>query len=175
MGEKNKEKIFLIFEKIRKDKKSLMIVSLGLIGMLLISLSELVPQKEIDKEEISPAYYSERSEHTVRLEEIIGKIKGVGKVKVMLMYEGTAENVYANNISEQKTDKENRKEEEHIILDKGDTEDGLLIKSVYPRVTGVAVVCEGGESSSVKNEITNLLKALFSISSNNISISEMED
>ncbi len=175
MGEKSKEKIFLLFEKIRKDKKSLMIVSLGLIGMLLISASELVPQKENEKEEISAAYYSESSENTAQLEEIIGKIKGVGKVKVMLMYEGTAENVYANNVSEQKNDKENRTEEEHIILDKGNTEDGLLIKSVYPRVTGVAVVCEGGESASVKNEITNMLKALYNISSNNISISEMED
>jgi len=173
MSENNKEKLMLLFGKIKKDKKSMLIVILGLIGMVLVFLSEAVPESEtVDKEKNSVYSYESRDERK-ELEQLIGKIKGAGKVSVMLKYEGTAENIYANNLTEQSNGEEKRREEEHIILDKGDMEDGLLLKSVFPRVTGVAVVCEGGGSSSVKNEITQLIKALYNISSSNISISEM--
>lgn len=174
MSESSKEKIILLFEKIKKDKKSLFIVVIGLLGMILVSASELMPDSEAVTDEKMAVYSYENDEEKSELEQIISKIKGVGKVSVMLTYEGTTENIYANNVSEQKNEKENNREEEHIILDKGNTEEGLLVKSVYPRVTGVAVVCEGGGSASVKNEITQMLKALYNITSSNISISEMK-
>ena len=174
MNENIKEKLFLIFEKIKKDKKSLLIAVIGLLGMLLVSASELMPDSENIQEQKQSVYSYESSDERAELERLIGEIKGAGKVSVMLTYEGTAENVYANNMSVQTNNEENRSEEEHIILDKGNTEDGLLVKSIFPRVTGVAVVCEGGGSATVKNEITQMLKALYNISSSNISISEME-
>ncbi len=174
MSESSKEKLFLLFEKIKKDKKSLLIVAIGLLGMILVSVSELIPGSEAATDEKTAVYSFENNDEKSELEQIISEIKGVGKVSVMLTYEGTNENIYANNVSQQKKDTESRTEEEYIILDKGNTEEGLLVKSVYPRVTGVAVVCEGGGSASVKNEITQMLKALYNITSNNISISEMK-
>lgn len=174
MNENSKEKLFLIFEKIKRDKKSLLIVVIGLLGMILVLCSELMTDSEIVKEDSGIKYSNEGYNERTELEHLISNIKGAGKASVMLTYEGTAENIYANNLSEQKNEKEDKREEEHIIIDKGDTEDGLLLKSVFPRVIGVAVVCEGGGSASVKNEITQMLKALYNISSSNISISEMK-
>ena len=173
MNEKYIKKLFLLFEKLKKDKRTLIIVLLGIIGILLIFFSELLPEKDNFSEE----YYSQStfndSNEKQELENIIGKIKGVGRVEVMLNYDGTAENIYANNTSEQIKGTERKTDEEHIIIDKGSTEDGLLVRTVFPRVTGVAVVCEGGGSPTVKNNITQLIKALYNISSNSISISEM--
>ncbi len=174
MGEINKEKLFLLFEKLKKDKKTLLIVFIGFIGILLIFFSEFLPPEENESEEKHIQSSIVDSTKKEELEHIIGKIKGVGKVEVMITYDGTSENVYANNVSEQIKDTETKKDEEHIILDKGNTEEGLLIKAIYPHVTGVAVVCEGGGSPTVKNEITQMLKALYNISSNSISITEME-
>lgn len=175
MNKSSKEKLFLLFEKIKKDKKALLIIVIGLLGMIMVSVSELMPDNNETINEKDSVYSYETDSEKSELEQIIGKINGVGKVSVMLTYEGTSENIYANNVSEQKNDNENRREEEHIILDKGNTEEGLLIKSVFPRVTGIAVVCEGGGRASVKNEITLMLKALYNLPSNNISISEMKD
>ena len=93
----------------------------------------------------------------------------------MITFEGTSESIYANNIYEQNDEGRVKTENEPLILDKGNIEDGLLLKEIYPRVTGVAVVCEGGSNPTVKNEVTLMLKALYGISSNSISISEMKD
>ncbi len=173
MNEASIKKLFLVFEKMKKDKKTLMIIFIGLAGILLICFSEFIPvNKDAELEAYTQNSLADGSERE-ELEHIISSIKGVGRVEVMIKYEGTTENIYANNSSEQIKDNERKKEEDHIIIDKGSTEDGLLVKSVFPKVTGVAVVCEGGGSPTVKNDITQLLKALYNIGSNSISISEM--
>ncbi len=173
MSDASIKKLFLLFEKLKKDKKTFAIVLLGVSGILLISFSELLPAEERTADKGYTQTAVTDSNEKEELESIIGKIKGVGRVEVMINYEGTAENIYANNTSQQLKDSESKTQEEHIIIDKGSGEDGLLVKSIYPRVTGVAVVCEGGGSPTVKNDITQLLKALYNISSNSISISEM--
>ena len=165
------EKIAPIIEKLKKDKKVLLIILISFIGISMIVLSEFEPSEE-------KYTYEDGTEHAdiggkAELEQIIGKIEGVGKVEVMVAYEGSSETVYASDKSEQSKASETKTEQEHIILDKGNTEDGLRLKEIYPKVIGVAVVCEGGGSPVVKNEITLLLKALYSLNSNNISISEM--
>lgn len=171
----DKKKIGQFFSKIKKDRKNFLIFILGLSGVLLIFCSEVfdgenitTEKNDVIKNEIYISYKEE-------LKRLIESVKGVGAVEVMLTYEGTTEHIYAKDISQKKETDENNIEEEHIILDKGNTEEGLLLKEKYPRVTGVAVVCEGGESSIVKSEITMLLKALFGLSSSCISISEMNN
>ncbi len=170
----DKEKLYLIFEKLKKDKKAFLIILLGLSGMLLISLSELMPEKTDDIKKSSKNIVVDYNVHERQeLERIIGLIEGAGKVSVMITYEGTSESIYASDISSQKNESNSSTDTEHIILDKGNIEDGLLLKEIYPKVTGVAVVCEGGGSAAVKNEITMMIKALYNLSSNSICVSEM--
>ncbi len=173
MDETREKKIYLFLEKLKKDKKTAFIILVAFLGILLISLSEFVP----DNEAVSENTYSQsvclNNDAKAELEDIISKIDGVGKVSVMITYEGTEENIYALNMTEQSNVNDVKRDEEYLILDKGNDEDGLLVKKVYPRVTGIAVVCVGGGNPAVKNEITHMLKALYNISSNSISISEM--
>ncbi len=167
------EKIAPLIDKLKKDKKTLLIIVISFLGVFLIFLSEFMPSE--DSEAYDSNVYDEHTDFNAKeaLERIIGKIEGVGKVEVLVAYEGSAETVYASDKSEQSKASETKTEQEHIILDKGNTEDGLRLKEIYPKVIGVAVVCEGGGNPKVKNEITQMLRALFSINSNNISISEM--
>ena len=159
-------------KQIKKDKKTAMIIILGVLGVLLMFASEFTDNNSVrDEEKIET---SNRISVTAdELERIISEVEGVGRVRVLINYEGSAENIYARNISEQEKESDKKTEQEHIIVDKGSAEDGLIVKEVFPRVTGIAVVCEGGGSSEIKNEITQMLKALFNINRNNISISEM--
>ncbi len=173
MSETENNKIFQLYNKLKKDRKSLIIILIGFAGILLIFLSEFTTENEMQNTEIQTHNFYSAAVQKEELEQIISKIKGVGRVKVLITYEGTSENIYASDSSEQIRGDEAKKDEEHIIIDKGNTEDGLLLREIFPRVTGVAVVCEGGENPTVKNEITLMLKALFNISSNSISISEM--
>ena len=173
MNETAKEKLFILFEKLKKDKKALIIIAIGFFGVMLIFFSEFIPQKKSGDIEDNRNTYFIYDAYKDQLEEIIGKIRGAGEVRVMITYEGSSESVYAKDTSEQMKGEEQKTDSEHIILDKGNEEDGLLLKEIYPRVSGVAVVCEGGGDPTVKNEITLMLKALFGIGSNCISVSEM--
>lgn len=167
------ERLLKLLNRLKDDRRALLIIGISFLGVLLIFLSEVVPSGSSDDEQMKVNKEQVYADTKDELVHIIGKIEGVGKTEVMVTYDGTAEKVYAYDLSEQGTDTETKREEEHIILDKGNTEEGLPVREIFPRVNGIAVVCEGGGSPKVKNEITNMLKALYGISSNNISISEM--
>ena len=47
-------------------------------------------------------------------------------------------------------------------------DEGLVISIKSPDVIGVAIVCEGGESSVVKAEITKLVTSLFGIGADRV-------
>lgn len=175
MENKIKEKIYLIFDKLKADKKTMLIIIIGLIGMLLISISEFSDDtvKEADYETEYISYDENRQKD--ELEKIIGEISGVGRVKVMITYECSRESIFASDVTEHTEENGKKISSEYIIVDSGSEEEGLLLKEIFPKVLGVAVVCEGGGNPTVKNEITMMIKAVFGISSNNISISEMQN
>lgn len=159
------------FSRLKKDKKAFFTVIIGIVGMLLVLLSELpLFSSDAPKEtEESASYYNSSIEADT--EKLISKIKGVGKVSVMLTYESSQETVWAKDSDGRKQqDGKEDFNEKHIIVDARDGETGLAVKVVYPRVRGVAVVCTGGDDPTVKSEIKALLSALFDIGSNRISI-----
>jgi hypothetical protein len=94
---------------------------------------------------------SDLSEYKARLEneleDTCSSVEGVGKCRVMITFDKGAENVYKGS---------------------------QLVESTPPRVSGVTVVCEGGNGSSVKGELTEMIAALFGIGKNRISVMELK-
>lgn len=171
-----KRGILETLERLKKDKKSLLTVVIGIAGMLLVLLSELpfFSGEERTASEDTNSYYIQDLEQ--RTEKMISKIAGAGKVGVMLTYECAEETVWAKDISE-KTDGNTggNVEQKHIIIDASQGETGLAVKVIYPKVRGVAVVCSGGDDPTVRSEIKALVSALFDIGSNRISIARRAD
>ena len=159
-------------EKLKKDKKALITVVVGVVGMLLILLSELpVFSGERDKKSESNENIYINNSLEEQTEKLISQIKGAGKVSVMLTYESSEESIWATDYDRKsKADGESDENEKHIIIDGEDGETGLAVKVIYPKVRGVAVVCSGGDDPTVRSEIKALLSALFDIGSNRISI-----
>lgn len=166
----------ILVERLKKDKKALFTVMFGLLGMLLILLSELPFFSSSEKKEThnESAGICENLEQEV--EKLISKINGAGKVSVMLTYESDGERVFAKD-TETKTQQNDNSQsnEKYIIVDSSQGETGLLVKVIYPRVRGVAVVCSGGADPTVRSEISAVLSALFDIGSNRISIASMAE
>ena len=160
------------FQRLKKDKKALLTVVVGVLGMLLVLLSELpISESGKDKKDnVSQSeFYSDDLERET--EKLISQIEGAGKVSVMLTYEATEETVWAKEVNE-KNEGENSTdvEEKYIIVDTSQGESGLAIKIIYPKIRGVAVVCSGGDDPIVNSRIKSLVSALFDIGSNRISI-----
>lgn len=160
-----------IWEKLRKDKKSLATVAIGFLGIALILLSE-IPAFSAEKStaEITQGEYY-RADLEKQTEKLISQVKGAGKVSVMLTYESNEEQVFAKDKEENTSSEKDKKiAEKHIVVDSGGDEKGLTVKVIYPKIRGVAVVCSGGDDPEVKRQISALLSALFDIGANRISI-----
>ena len=159
------------FEKLKSvftsDKKLAVLCAVGVLGVVLLIISEFIPsgEKKTEKKESVTAAQSQETyaeDIEKRLTEIVSSIDGAGKTRVMVTLESGAEQVYAKN-EKIKSDtsggtaleKENFSDEkEYVLIETDGNEGGMIIKLIQPKIRGVAVVCEGGGSDAVRQEIT---------------------
>ena len=166
-------------EKFKIDKKSLIVIITGVIGVILLVISELIPRESKEKSQsderntVSISYSDYEKDVEQRLESLISKIDGAGSVSVMVTLDCTVESVYAQEQKE--TIGENHSSEnEYVIIKNSDGESGILLKTTQPQVRGVAVVCSGGGSAVVRQNITDTVTAVLGISAARVNISAMK-
>ena len=170
---------------VSKDPKLKLIVVLGLLGMLLILISQFTaggaaPASQPDRAAASftADQYIEDMEN--RLKTLISGIEGVGRAEVMLTLESGVEYVYAREEkrnsditrdpgSEQQAgriyEKENI-EQRYILID---TEYGrkqaLVLTERQPKIQGVIIVCEGADNIRVQDKLVSVVTTALGISS----------
>ena len=178
-----KNKLNNFFNKLKSDKKLMAILILAAAGSLLLMLSEVLPAAKKENKVITGENDIYLSEYTKSLEKnletIISNISGAGKCRVMITLESAVEKVYAQNVkseieSYEDKDIKNGTGEYIIIKSDGAAQGGLLITVMEPKIRGVAVVCEGGDSYLIKEAITDTVTALFSIGGNKVSVAKMK-
>ncbi len=80
-----------------------------------------------------------------RLADILGGIEGVGNVRVMVTLDSSAQTEYGKNAD-------------------------MLISVTAPAVRGVIVVCDGGDSITVREKVVNAVSGVFGINTLHISV-----
>lgn len=170
-----KKAVEKILEKIKRDKRVALIVCVGLAGIILLTLSELIPQKSAPNENSKETAVSDIRDNyekdiEERLTSIVSSINGAGRTEVMVTLASGDENVYA--VKEKIGD--GAKEREYVVIDSDSNESGLLLKVIEPEIRGVAVVCEGADSANVRQEIVSTVSAVLGISTNRISIAKIK-
>lgn len=183
IGETIKKFLDKISEKSRLGKGVLLAVVLLLAGVLMLIMSEIVPEeRSVSAETESSTVQAAADEYAERLEErlvsIISSIHGAGETRVMVTLESGSENVYLhnydygeNNGSDGKNSFEQK--DEYVIVDGSSGEQGIVVRQSEPKIRGVAVVCEGGGNQSIKQQITETVTALLDISSARVSVAKM--
>ncbi len=163
---------------VKKDKKLLVLLVCGILGIVLIALSELsdnaVTKQDADnnKEQISVSYEAQLEE---RLCNIVSQVKGVGSVKVMIKTNGTEQSELAQNSSSNRgSDGDVKAENEYVIVGSHSDEQGVLLKKSFPEIQGVIIVCDGGDDIKIQNSIINAVSSLLGISKNNIAVLKMK-
>lgn len=175
MDKKSLEKLLL---RIKNDRKLIIIVVFGAIGIILTVFSNLNENKEkaVAENTVEITSFNETEYVTAlenKLSEMITLISGAGKAKVIITLECDYETVYAKDGSLSKDDNSTDEDSEYIIIDRKETQGGLLLKTVTPKVRGVAVVCEGGDNQYVRNAVTQMLTAVLDVGVNRISVSKL--
>ncbi len=145
---------------------------------------------EIAGSEVSETPYDTLNQYTrqleEKLEETLADMRGVGKVKVMITLQASAEQVVEkdepisrNNTSESDGDGGNRtiyqidSGQETIYVKQGTDQTPYVSKTILPKISGVLIVAEGAGTGSVSKSITEIAEALFDIEAHKIQVVPM--
>lgn len=164
------------------DKRTKIILAVGLIGIALIFISEIIPDPSAGKnegEEISDDIVTEDSYQYKRqieneLTEMLSQIRGVGSVSVMVTIEGTTEYVYAEELNTT-TDKDGEQISERyqnqIVMTEKDGEKKALVKQIIkPKISGVVIVCDGGSDTSVNERVIKAVSTALNLPASKICV-----
>ncbi len=150
-------------------------VAVGIIMIILILISDLsaddTSRAEISNDTINfeaADMYADDIE--VKLIRILEEIEGVGKTEIMLTIDSTEEYVYAETVKHGSGQSEN----DYVIIDKGSQKEALVKKINNPAISGVVVVCEGGDDPRICEKIYKAVSTALNISTGKIYVTEMK-
>ena len=143
------------FPDLRKKENALrLIVLLGLAGLALILLSSFGTKEKAAPETEAPVPLAQEAYREALEEElctILTSIEGVGRVKVLVTLGKSAEYQYAQQGDRRISGDTVQTSCTYVTV--GSSREALLESVAVPSVTGVIVVCEGGGSSSVQEQV----------------------
>lgn len=172
----------------KRDKTMKIVLILGIAGIALIFLSTYLTPKKKSTETaaiaVSTKAYTEELEQ--KLTTILGGIDGVGQTEIMVTLENGVEYVYANEekintnttedygSNDKKKVQEKEDYEQKLILVEGTNgKEALIQKQLEPKVQGVVVVCEGGESAVVQQRVISAVTTALNINANRVCVTKL--
>lgn len=163
------------------QKRTRLIVILGIVGILLIMLSEIMPgggndntESTISNDIVSEDTHEYKKQIESELSSILGEIKGVGELEVMVTIEGTTEYVYAEELDTD-TDKDGEKTSEKyknkiVMSEQNGKKEALVKKIIKPQISGVIIVCRGGGDLNIKERVIKAAATALNLPSNKICV-----
>ena len=147
-------------------------------GILLVMLSGTGESKTAAKSEewLDANYDVEQIEKAA--ESIFAQIEGVGKVDVKITVKSGYEAVYAYDTSQDCMESDSgfsaSQEKEMVTVSVNGQSKPITLKIKNPEFMGAVIVCEGGDNSKIKLELTQAMKSLTGISADNIVVAKMK-
>ena len=151
-------------------------------------LSETIAKGYSDTAEMedSTKEYEERMEK--RIEEILSKVEGIGKVQVMLTVKASKEKItlkdspYSEDVMKEKDSaggtresKSVTTEETTILIEKEGRDIPYILKEIEPEIEGVLVLAEHGDNGILKKEIIEAVQVLFNVPPHKIKVMKMQE
>ncbi|MBE7083653.1 MAG: hypothetical protein E7373_03515 [Clostridiales bacterium] len=159
-----------LFEKIKNNK----LFQYLIIGILAVTLIFLACTKSKSNESQNYNQVDEVSAYLENLEEKLSKtlssVSGAGKVSVVITVESGMQTVLASK-TVTTSDENGTKIEESPIIVNGKT---VVIKELYPKITGVLIVAQGANNISVLSKLQQATVSLLDIELNQIEILTMK-
>ncbi len=131
---------------------------------------ETVEEEKEESSGDSLAMYKAEMEQELR--ELLQSVQGVGTVQVMLTLRASNEKVTLKDNSS----REDTQEEETVLIEDSDRNSSpYVVQEKEPELEGVVIVCDGGDDTQIKREITEAVSALFQIESHKIKIMKSKE
>ena len=150
--------------KIKKNDLIIIILAGILLMIIVIPFGSKAEKEEKDNKTLGKESETGQKEYVARLEQqledMLVKMDGVGRVKVMITVEDDGKQILDKNTKKD----EKGYEQETVIYDENKN---------TPVIKGVMVVAEGGGDTAVQNNISEAIMALFDIELHKIKIVKM--
>lgn len=162
-------------EKIANKKWIVLIFILGLGLILLPTENKSAESKTQMADTESHQEYKREIEND--LQTILSKVKGVGRVDVMITLSDSGNTYFATDetesVSQKSEEKSNSRQTQHVLRSNGSNIDEPLITGKKsPKIAGVLVCAEGATDSNVRNSIKCAVEALLGVGSHRVEVLE---
>ncbi|MGN0586263.1 MAG: stage III sporulation protein AG [Oscillospiraceae bacterium] len=157
----------------KKEYFPKLLIGAGIAVMVLIMLSgmqdkeETPSTSEVNADFLTADTFTRQTEE--KLEEILAEIDGVGKARVLVNVSSTEEYIYAEEIKQSA----DRTENSYVLMGSGDKQ-ALVKKVENPPVSGIIIVCEGGDDPKICEKIYKAVSTVLNIPTNRIYVAEMK-
>ena len=113
------------------------------------------------------------------MEDILGRIQGVGEVRVLLTVDADGQRQLAED-SELSYSGSTAAPEDYsrstqtVLVDSGSGDAPVVTRTVYPTYRGALVVCQGGDRAEVKLAVTEAVAALTGLTADRITVAKSQ-
>ena len=147
-------------------KKYKFVLLVVLVGVILMVLPVSSASKETETSDLqTPRETFDLVETEQRMEAILSKIDGVGKLQLMLTLQS------GTRLTEDTQSDSGRTTRETLTLNRGSgSQEVVVTNRYYPVYQGAVVVCQGADSSAVRLAITETVQALTGLTSDRIQV-----
>ncbi len=151
-----------------KDKKALLLILSALIGLILLLVGGGFARSSENHGDAALQDYLTSTEK--RLQSTVCAIDGVRDARVFITVENTFETVYATNATLNETGADNRSTQKQLAYTSTRSygEQPVVVKQLLPRISGVLVVCGGGNNAVVRDEVIRAVSVALNISQSKI-------
>lgn len=167
------------------EKEKLLLLALA--GILLIGASYFESgSNKNDVEEITTVTTNSEKDYQSQMEQkvknLVEGIKGISDVTVLITLKTGSEKVLKEDSENTSSEKESGTDIERngsnkkttVIFSQNGDDNPYVIKEIYPEIEGIAITAKGVSESKYKEEIINMLSALFNVPVHKISVLETD-
>ena len=152
---------------LKKYRFALLILLLGVVLMLLPTSGK---NEEVSRSDQEYETFS-LEEIERRMEEILGRIEGTGKLQLMLTLKSGSQLQLAEDTDQTVDESEMSRRTETVTISRGSgTQEVIVTQQRYPVYQGALVVCQGAGQASVRLAVTEAISALTGLSSDKITV-----
>ena len=165
------EKRGALQELFKKYKWAAVVVLMGMMLMAFPSGKEEAKNQPVSV----PEHTAETDTLELRLENLLSRLEGAGKVKVLLSIASGSEKVFQTDEDRNQTEDSLDKRQETVLITTASREENGLIRRVDPPVyLGAVVLCQGADRASIRLAVVEAVSTATGLGANHISVLKMK-
>jgi len=161
---------------------------------ILLSDGQRIPDTDLaenyihNPEPTHPTEFTYERALEIRLEEFFSVVEGAGRVRVMVSPMAGRETVFAVDTTESRSysteaDAQGGSRETHqhsnqqqtvMVTDRAGSDRPLVLREIEPRIEGIVIIAEGGDSPFVRDALTRAARAMLGLEAHMIQVLTMK-